>query len=222
MKSVETHDDVPESGALFITIVICILLVILAAGLAYNLGQANPFVPVPVGDVVKVEPTDLAKKLKMDNADVHVVLNLNNGYANVEITPKDGFVMPAGATIEAYLVDGGTVGDFGTSSETKADEFYGQTLSNGDVDTLYDQIPYALSFGRIKREDKTNRYAITYNVQNTLTPYDQIVLTLESDTERSDFDPRPGAVLFRGSIPNTMKSQKALNEADEASDASRK
>jgi hypothetical protein len=206
-----------ESGALFITIVISLILVVLAGSLAYNLGQSNPFKAAPQGASLQLQPTDVAKKLYLDTANTETLININNGYVRVVIHPDENFILPQGATIEGFLVDAGTAGDFGVSSETVEDEFYGQTLSNGDVDILYDKVPYALSLGRVKQDAKTKDYSIEFNFQNSLMPYDRIVLTLESDTQRIDYDPRPGAILFQAEIPNNLKPRKALIEANEES-----
>lgn len=216
-KEHSLNEEGPESGALFVTIIISLILIVLAGGLAYNLGQANPFKPTPQGATIALKPTELAQKTHLDGATVSALTNINNGYIKVTIHPDSGFIIPQGSTIEGFLVDGGTIGDFGTSSETASDEFYGATLSNGDVDSHYDQVPYALSIGRVKQDTKTKDYTIEFNVQNTLIPYDRVVLTLESDVDRLDYDPRPSAIIFSAEIPNNLKSQKALREANEPS-----
>lgn len=216
-KENSMNNESSESGALFVTIVISLILIVLAGGLAYNLGQANPFEPTPQGSTFALKPTELAQKTHLDGATVSALTNLNNGYVKVTIHPDSEFIFPQGATIEGFLVDAGTVGDFGTSSETVLDEFYGVTLSNGDADGHYDQIPYALSIGRVKQDPKTKDYTIELNVQNTLIPYDRVVLTLESDADRLDYDPRPSAIIYSADIPSNLKSQKALREANEIS-----
>lgn len=213
----ESNLDNPETGALFITIVICVILIVLAAGLAYNLGQANPFSPEPQGATLTLEPTELAKKEHFENAKVVALVNLNNGFVRLTIHPDDSFILPQNSTLEGFLVDAGTVGDFGTSSETVADEYFGSTLSNDDVDKLSDQVPYALSIGKVKQDNKTKDYYIDFNVQNTLIPFDQIVLTLEGDANRTDYDPRPAAIVFQAGIPDNLKPRKALVEANQPS-----
>lgn len=225
MSEFESDSDMkesPESGALFITIVICVVLIVLAGGLAYNLGQSRPFTPKPEGTTLKLAPTDIAKNTHLDGAEVTSLVNLANGYVRLDIHPDANFIIPQGSSLEAFLVDAGTVGDFGTSSETTVDEFYGPSLSNKDADDLLDKAPYALSIGRIKQDTKTKDYYIEFNIQNSLIPYDRIVLTLESEGDRIDYDPRPGAVIFQAEIPNNIKPRKSLTEANEPSNPENK
>lgn len=204
-----------EEGALFITIVIAVLLIGVAAIVGYNVGRNNPIEEDIQGFEIPLLATDKAKELNLDLAEVDATVNLESGYAEITIRPEEGFFIPEGSTIEGFLVDAGTLGNLGVSSESPRDEFFGPSLSNAEDDDRISQSPYALSIGRVLEDKESGELVITFENQVSLVPYDQIILTLESDDGIEDYDPRPGAIIYSGELTDSIKPRDAIEQREE-------
>ena len=110
-----------------------------------------------------------------------------------------GASLPAGAVLEGWVVDAGLLGGPGTTSVSDDDELYGTPFGNASFDEMVDNSPYALSTGMLDKQGK-DRYAVSFRVSNNLTPYDAVVVTLESDGNGTNYDQRPGSIVVAGPI----------------------
>jgi len=93
-------------------------------------------------------------------------------------------------------VQGGP-GGAAESSVSETDEVYGTPFGNADFDTMVDNAPYALSTGVLKRLGN-GTYQGRFRIANNLSPYNAVVITLESDGNGQNYDPRPGTPVLAG------------------------
>jgi hypothetical protein len=56
---------------------------------------------------------------------------------------------------------------------------------------LMEAIPYTLSMGLFKKQ-KNGKYTLEFRTRNLLSPYDQLLITLEPNGNQGNYDPRPG------------------------------
>jgi len=106
--------------------------------------------------------------------------------------------LPRGAVLEGWVVDAGLLGGPGTSSVSDADEVFGTPFGNAAFDAAVDSAPYALSTGVLERSG--HQYTVNFRINNNLSPYDAVVVTLEADGNGADYDPRPGSIVVAGPI----------------------
>lgn len=109
-----------------------------------------------------------------------------------------GAQLPPGTVLEGWVVDAGLLGGPGTTSASTADEVYGTPFGNAMFDEFVDNAPYALSTGALERHGK--EYVVNFRINNNLTPYDAVVVTLEADGNGQGYDPRPGSIVVAGPI----------------------
>ncbi|MFC1640841.1 hypothetical protein ACFL2D_02195 [Patescibacteria group bacterium] len=214
--------EIPEKGSLFVTILIAIILIAIAAIIGYNFGQVHPVEEKQGGQELYFRPTKLGKELHLNDSEVSSRGNLQKGWIDITIQPGEGFVMPEKTHIEAFAVEGGE--PFGISSESPADEAFGKTLSHDLVDEAYDINPYALSLGKmLKQFDGTNTtYTLSFEYQHSFVPYDIFVLTLESEKNKYDYDPRPAAIIYKADVLENYKPIEAVEEENDAEEAQNK
>jgi len=120
----------------------------------------------------------------------------------VELTVKlaEGTSLPAGSVLEGWLVTAGRKGGPGMSTASERDQKYGPAFGMKDVAGASRDIPYALSTGILKRQGDGRTYVGRFKIDNDLTPYAAVVVTLESDGNRGAYDPRPGTPIMQGTI----------------------
>lgn len=109
-----------------------------------------------------------------------------------------GAHLPPGTVLEGWVVDAGLQGGPGTTSVSDDDELYGIPFQNATFDEYVDNAPYALSTGMLHQTG--NWYTVNFRIDNNLSPYDAVVVTLESDGNGDDYDPRPGSMVVAGPI----------------------
>lgn len=125
--------------------------------------------------------------------------------ATIEITVDLGDAqVPDGAVLEGWVVDAGLDGGPGMTDVTDDDEAFGTPFGNADFDAAVESAPYALSTG-VLTEDM-GVLTVTFHVPGyNFSPYDAVVITLESDGNSFDgFDPRPGTPVLAGEIAGGM------------------
>ena len=85
------------------------------------------------------------------------------------------------------------------------DEAFGVPFGEAAFDELVESAPYALSTG-VATVDDMGALHLSFHVPNyNFSPYDAVVLTLESDGNTTGgFDPRPGTPVFAGPIAADM------------------
>lgn len=148
---------------------------------------------------VSLHPTPLAANAGLENATATAYLQIDKGTVTI-IMDLGGAVLPSGTVLEGWVVDPGLQGGpagAGATSANDADESYGTPFGDANLDTLVDNAAYALSTGVLKRLGN-GRYQGKFTIDNNLTPYNAVVVTLESDGNGWNYDPRPGTPIVAG------------------------
>lgn len=150
---------------------------------------------------VKLAPTPLAKNAGLEAASGFADVDDEKGIVKITVTLAAGTKLPAGSVLEGWLVDAGRKGGPGMSHASDRDQKYGAAFGNPDFATLSRDIPYALSTGVLKsRAGSARTYVGSFKIDNALTPYNAVVVTLESDGNKGTYDPRPGTPVLAGEI----------------------
>jgi len=150
---------------------------------------------------VKLAPTPLAKNAGLENATGFADVDVEKGSVRITVTLAAGTHLPMGAVLEGWVVDAGRKGGPGMSHASDRDQKYGVAFGNADFAALSRDIPYALSTGLLRlRSGSTRTYVVSFKIENTLAPYNAVVVTLESDGNQGAYDPRPGTPVLAGNI----------------------
>ncbi len=144
--------------------------------------------------------TPLAEKAGLEKAVGFAKVDSKNGIVNFAVTLPEGTSLPAGAVLEGWLVSAGTKGGPGPSSSSDADHKFGPSFGMPEFAMEVREIPYALSTGVLLRKGSTNTYVGRFRIQNSLMPYSAAVVTIETDGNAGNYDPRPGTPILNGMI----------------------
>jgi hypothetical protein len=150
---------------------------------------------------VTLAPTPLARNAGLEKASGFADVDVEKGSVKITVTLARGTMLPAGSVLEGWVVDAGRKGGPGMSHASDKDQKYGAAFGNPDFAALSRDIPYALSTGILRlRAGSTRTYVGAFKIDNTLTPYNAVVVTLESDGNRGAYDPRPGTPVLAGEM----------------------
>jgi hypothetical protein len=173
----------------------------LVGGLAVLLCVGSAAVFAGNGSFVEVElgPTPLAANAGLEDTTATAHLQIDKGTVVITVH-MNGAVLPAGTVLEGWVVDPGLdggPGGAGVSSVSDVDEVYGVPFGDANIDMLVDDAAYALSTGVLKPLGNGN-YQGRFSIDNNLSPYNAVVVTLESDGNGENYDPRPGTPVLAG------------------------
>jgi hypothetical protein len=171
---------------------------VLIPALALTIGTASMALrngERPLRVMLRAEPD--AVNAGLENSRGMALLQESKGVIHISVD-LGGASLPEGTVLEGWLVDAGLLGGPGPTSVSDDDERYGTPFGNATFDELVERAPYALSTGVLHRSG--DRYRVTFHINNNLTPYDAVVVTLESDANGFDYDPRPGSLVAAGRI----------------------
>lgn len=150
---------------------------------------------------VKLLPTPLAKNAGLQGASGVAEVDVEQGSVKITVTLAAGTSLPAGSVLEGWVVDAGRKGGPGMSHASNRDQKYGPAFGNPEFAEISRDIPYALSTGRLRpHAGSTRTYVGNFKIDNTLMPYNAVVVTLESDGNKGAYDPRPGTPVLVGEI----------------------
>ena len=197
---------------LILIIVIILALLFLSAWLGYGAGLntaeglatdeslivANRQIKNGIETILT--PISLAENADLQNISGIGVLDFEENKVLIDIILPEGEFLPTGSTLEAWLVDSGKSGGLGESSVNDADQQYGTPFANTDFNTNVENAPYALSLGKLEWAEARDSYHNFTYLQNSLTPYDAIMVTIESDGNQNNYDPRPGTPILIAEI----------------------
>lgn len=151
---------------------------------------------------VKLAPTPLAEKAGLAGATGSAQVDVEKGSVQITVTLAEGSRLPMGSVLEGWIVDAGRKGGPGMSHASEADQKYGPAFGNPEFAALSRDLPYALSTGVLRAKGGSMRaYTGRFKIENSLAPYNAVVVTLESDANRGAYDPRPGTPVLAGEIP---------------------
>lgn len=127
-------------------------------------------------------------------------VDVEKGDATITVTLPEGKSLPQGSVLEGWLSTAGDAGGPGRSTSSKKDEKYGEAGGKAELAKLASQAPYALSTGVLSHNGDSQTYVGHFHIDNELTPYSAVAVTLESDGNTGSYDPRPGSPLLDGMI----------------------
>ena len=155
---------------------------------------------------VKMMVTPLAAKAGLQNAMGHADVNIARGTATLSVTLPEGAALPQNTVLEGWLSTAGLA----TASQN--DQKYGPAFGKEDVAMKSRAIPYALSTGLLRRVGSTRTYVGSFKIDNPLTPYGAVAVTLESDGNKGMYDPRPGTPLMAGMLQANLMSAAKMDK----------
>ncbi len=135
-----------------------------------------------------------AQMIGMGGATGHAKVNVMRGTVKLAVTLAPGTSLPEGTVLEGWLSTAGK------STTSPNDEKHGPAFGKKELSMKADQVPYALSTGLLRRVGNSRTYVGTFRIANPLTPYGAVAVTLESDGNVGNYDPRPGTPLVAGPI----------------------
>lgn len=181
----------------------------LVAWLSYNVGlnAAEGLEPeLPVSERITggvdtyLTSISLAENANLEFASGVATIDAALGRMSVDVVLPEGVTLPENALLEAWLVDAGEAGGLGETSSGDADQKYGTPFANADFAASVASAPYALSVGTLAFHPERGSFYLFYETSNNFTPYDAVMITLESDGNGHNYDPRPGTPVLIGEI----------------------
>ena len=139
-------------------------------------------------------------------------VDVEHGTVDITVTLAEGTSLPAGVALEGWLSSAGRKGGPGMSSASERDQKYGPAFGMKAVAATSRDLPYALSTGVLKRQGEGRTYVGHFKIDNTLTPYGAVAVTLESDGNTGRYDPRPGTPLLSGMLKGDMMKGGMMKE----------
>lgn len=160
---------------------------------------------------VAMQAQPLAKKLAVDETKPKVYISHEERQLKISwsLTPELRKKFPEFSMLKVWLIDEAK-GKKG-SSNSDADEQYGPNLLEGISGTMNDEIPFSQAIGALiqKRDDdgkvinESSPYQLELKPDFELTPYDRVMITLETNANREDTNTRPGTPLWIGTVDSS-------------------
>jgi hypothetical protein len=151
-------------------------------------------VDVPLAAISLAENADLQKLTGITKIDTE------SGLVEVDIFFPEEVVLPQNSVLSAWLVDAGKLGGLGETSVSDADQQYGTPYANVSFSNSVDDVPYAFSLGTLMWDELRESYYMFFEAKDNLSPYDAVMITIESDSNGINYDPRPGTPIMIGEI----------------------
>ena len=145
-----------------------------------------------------------AKNAGLQNATGFADVNVAGGTVEIAVLLPDGVSLPNGSVLEGWLSSAGRKGGPGPSTASDADQKFGPAFGMAELSNEARDVPYALSTGLLRRIGDTQTYFGHFQIDNPLTPYAVVAVTVESDGNVGNYDPRPGSPLMAGMIGGGM------------------
>lgn len=194
---------------LILVIAVLLALFVLVARLGYNIGLnageglaalAGKGRAVGQDKDVYLTTISLAENANLTKASGVAAIDKTAGQVAVDVVLPAGGSIPAGSILEAWLVDAGQNGGLGTTSVSGNDQKFGTPFANADFSASVDSAPFAAALGVLNWDEARGSFYLYYNSSFDLTPYDAVMITLESDGNSKNYDPRPGTPILIGKI----------------------
>ncbi|MAG29181.1 hypothetical protein CL632_03515 [bacterium] len=194
---------------IILLIIILLALLVLVAWLAYQAGsnaaegrianfeQANVIVD---GSDIALTTISLAQNANLQKTSAAAQISSEQGKVEIDVRLDEVAVLPENSVLAGWLVDAGKLGGLGETSESDLDQQYGTPFANIDFSSRVGEAPYALSLGGLAWNSERKSYYLFFNGIDPIIPYDAIMITLESDGNQANFDPRPGTPILIGAI----------------------
>jgi hypothetical protein len=201
-----------KRGYLNIILVVIIFLSVigLCSWISYNIGRtiasgdenylAQAKKVIVEGVSVPLTTISLSQNAKLQKTTGEAKIGSIEGKAEIDIFLEPGASLPEGSVLGAWLVDAGNLGGIGTTSVSENDQKYGTPLANLDFSKNLDDTPFVTYLGKLQWNSERGSYYLFYETYDILTPYDAVMITVESDGNSGNYDPRPGTPIMIGEI----------------------
>ena len=210
-KSIVKMNYSKNRGYINVVLLVVIIIVFFAfvGWISYNTGinigegrsdlSAKPKIilngiDVPLVAISLAENAELQKLTGLTKLDIEV------GLVEIDILFPEAVVLPQNSVLAAWLVDAGNLGGLGQTAVSDADQQYGTPYANVDFSKSVDDVPYAFSLGKLAWDDIRESYYMFFEAKDNLSPYDAVMITIESDSNGINYDPRPGTPIMIGEI----------------------
>ena len=140
----------------------------------------------------------------LENATGFADVDVARGNVEIAVTLPPNAKVPQGSVLEGWLSTAGRKGGPGPSTASQADQKFGPAFGMEELAQTSRDIPYALSTGLLRRVGNSRTYVGSFHIDNPLTPYAAVAVTVESDGNTGTYDPRPGSPLMDGMIAMGM------------------
>jgi hypothetical protein len=190
-------------------IIIGISILVFVAWIGYNAGLNvyEGFTPSKIADKnlgdgieIYLTPISLSENVGLEMSSGIAVVDINAGRIIIDVIAPEGFNLPENSVLEAWLVDAGKEGGIGESSVSEDDQRFGTPFSNLEFSERIDNAPFAHSVGKLDWNEERGSFHIFYEINNNFTPYGAVMITIESDGNLHNYDPRPGTPVLIGEI----------------------
>ena len=199
-----------RKGYINIILIVIVLaaLLVFVSWLGFNIGrnaysseEMNKAPEIIIdGTDVPLTTISLAQKAQLHLSTGIAKIGIVEGKVEIDVLLGEGAQLPEGSILAGWLVDAGNLGGLGEKSVSELDQQYGTPFANVDFSKKVDDAPYAMYLGKLTWDTLRESLHLFYEVNDILTPYDAVMITLESDGNNANFDPRPGTPILIGQI----------------------
>jgi len=180
--------------------------------LSGRVADGKPTDPVDIGKLVGAMPnlnTSQGVSLKLtklgDRAGLKITgkafVFTDSAAGEVDVKLPANVKVPDGTVLEAWVADGGKLGNFGPSHARLSDNKLGPAFNNAYLSAIADAIPFATSLGTLKPGSDGSTYTVQAHWQKyAFRVYNIVMVTLESDGDTGNWNPRPGTPVLVGAI----------------------
>jgi hypothetical protein len=157
-----------------------------------------------VSQGIRLEAAALAESAGLAGISGRAFVLIEQGAVEVEVELPEGVTLPEGTAMEVFIADGGRGGNFGTPNAHRLDNAFGAVENNEYVSAVADVIPYATGLGNLVQDDNGVYRVQMHFPAYAFRVYDVIMVTLESDGNRGNYNPRAGTPMLVGALaPDT-------------------
>lgn len=149
---------------------------------------------------IELTPTPLAQKAGLGGSSGTAKVDAEKGKVEIRV---ENATVPQGSVLEGWVVAL-------PPTASNADSKSGPPFGDENIARLSESIPYALSTGTLKKSG--NSYKGKFQIDNSLAPYNAVVVTLESDGNRGNYDPRPGTPVLMGKIAGDAMTRDGMKK----------
>lgn len=195
---------------IILLVITLLALMVLVAWLAFQAGGnaaegrlGNLAAPKVIGSGANVTLTtiSLAQNAGLSRASGAAIVDRDGDRIELDVVLPDRVTLPEASVMQGWLVDAGRLGGLGRASVSDADQKYGTPFANVDFTERVNDAPYAVPLGQLEWDGVRESLHLFYEGSLPLAPFDAIMVTLESDGNSNDYDPRPGTPILIGVVP---------------------
>jgi hypothetical protein len=161
---------------------------------------------------VTLAPTPLAANAGLQVSQGWSEVDIDGGNVSILVELPNGVALPEATVLEGWVVDRGRLGGPGpmTHASPSTNARHGPAFGDPEFERIVSDAPYALSTGKLSQV-APGQFVGSFHIDNNLTPYNVVVVTLEGDANGIGYDPRPGTPVLVGPIEMGMSMSMDMN-----------